>query len=118
MFNHVSLKVKEIAASASFYEAALAPLGIIKSSSSETSAGFGPPGKPGFFLSQGKPSGVVHIAFDAKTRAQVDAFHQAGLAAGGKDNGKAGLRPAYGPSYYGAFLYDPDGNNIEAVCLK
>jgi catechol 2,3-dioxygenase-like lactoylglutathione lyase family enzyme len=113
MFNHVSLKVKDIAASAAFYEAALEPLGIAKSSSSDTSAGFG-----NFFLNQGKPSGPLHIAFDAKTRAQVDAFYQAGLKAGGKDNGKSGLRPAYGPSYYGAFLYDPDGNNIEAVCLK
>jgi catechol 2,3-dioxygenase-like lactoylglutathione lyase family enzyme len=118
MFNHVSLKVKDIAASAAFYESAFAPLGIVKSSSGETSAGFGPPGAPGFFLNQGKPTGAVHIAFNAKTHAQVDAFYQAGLGAGGKDNGKAGLRPVYGPSYYGAFLYDPDGNNIEAVCLK
>jgi predicted lactoylglutathione lyase len=118
MFNHVSLKVKDISASAAFYEAALAPLGAIKSSSSETSAGFGPPGAPGFFLTQGQPAAAVHIAFNAKTRAEVDAFYQAGIGAGGKDNGKAGLRPAYGPSYYGAFLYDPDGNNIEAVCLK
>jgi catechol 2,3-dioxygenase-like lactoylglutathione lyase family enzyme len=118
MFNHVSLKVKDIAASAAFYEAAFAPLGIVKSSSGESSAGFGPPGSPGFFLNQGTPTGAVHIAFNAKTRAQVDAFYRAGLGAGGKDNGKSGLRPAYGPSYYGAFLYDPDGNNIEAVCLK
>ena len=118
MFNHVQLKVKDSKASAAFYEAALEPLGIVKSSSSESSAGFGPPGSPGFFLSQGQPSVGVHIAFNAQTRAQVDAFYKAGLAAGGKDNGKAGLRPVYGPSYYGAFLYDPDGNNIEAVCLK
>jgi catechol 2,3-dioxygenase-like lactoylglutathione lyase family enzyme len=118
MFNHVSLKVKAIAASAAFYEAALEPLGIVKSSGSETSAGFGPPGAPGFFLNQGQPAAAVHIAFNAQTRAQVDAFHKAGIGAGGKDNGKAGLRPVYGPSYYGAFLYDPDGNNIEAVCLK
>ena len=116
MYDHVGLKVKDIAASVRFYEAALKPLGFVKASGDETSAGFGPKDAPALWLNQGA-GGPAHVAFTATDRAAVDRFHAAGMAAGGKDNGKPGARD-YGPNYYAAFLVDPDGNNIEAVCLK
>ena len=79
--------------------------------------GLGRGGKPQLWLSQGEPPvSPLHIAFAARNRAEVDAFHAAALAAGGKDNGAPGLRPHYHPNYYGAFAIDPDGHNIEAVC--
>jgi catechol 2,3-dioxygenase-like lactoylglutathione lyase family enzyme len=77
------------------------------------------PGEKIFWIADGdKVGGGIHVAFTADTRAQVDAFHAAGLRAGGRDNGKPGPRPNYGPNYYAAFVYDPDGANIEAVCYK
>jgi catechol 2,3-dioxygenase-like lactoylglutathione lyase family enzyme len=80
-------------------------------------AGFGRDGKPSFWLGTGAhPSGPAHIAFAAATRAEVDAFYKAAIAAGARDNGPPGIREHYHPSYYGAFVLDPDGNNIEAVC--
>jgi len=80
-------------------------------------AGFGDGGKPDFWIGgEGKLEKPVHVAILAKDRASVDAFHRAALAAGGKDNGKPGLRPHYHPNYYAAFALDPDGHNIEAVC--
>lgn len=79
--------------------------------------GFGPPGAPGLWLHEGAATGGVHLAFRATSRAAVDAFHAAGLRLGGRDNGGPGPRPDYGPDYYAAFLIDPDGNNVEAVCL-
>ncbi len=83
---------------------------------SVSAAGFGRWGKPDFWISQGEPGQAFHIAFAADDRTTVDAFHEAAIAAGGRDNGGPGLRPEYHPSYYGAFVFDPDGNNIEAVC--
>jgi catechol 2,3-dioxygenase-like lactoylglutathione lyase family enzyme len=118
MFDHIGLKVKDIAASVRFFAAALEPLGFVPGPIDETSASFGPPGAPAFWLSQGKSLSGVHIAFSSGGRAAVEAFHAKGLAAGGQDNGPPGLRPDYGPTYFAAFLIDPDGNNVEAVCHK
>lgn len=122
--DHTSLSVSDFSAAKAFYTAALAPLGIgvvMEFPASVTGnvdvAGLGPEGRPFFWLANaGKTTPRVHLAFRAETRAQVDAFHKAALAAGGTDNGAPGLRPMYHPSYYGAFVLDPDGNNIEAVC--
>ena len=118
MFDHIGLKVKDLKAAAAFYEKTLAPLGVGKTSESAESAGFGEPGAEGLWLLNGKASGPVHLAFAAKSRKDVDAFHAAGLKAGAKDNGAPGLRADYSAHYYAAFLLDLDGNNIEAVCLK
>lgn len=117
MYDHIGLKVKALDKAARFYEAALAPLGLTLLYSDETWRGFGRKA-PGLFLSQGAAGQGVHIAFSATSRTAVDRFHEAGLEAGGHDNGKPGIRADYGPSYYAAFLIDPDGNNVEAVCLK
>jgi len=114
MYDHIGLKVKDIDASIRFYEAALAPLGFVRDGS-----GFGPKGAPALWLYDGGgKSAGTHVAFAAKDRAAVDRFHEAGVKAGGKDNGAPGLRADYSPSYYAAFLVDPDGNNVEAVCLN
>ena len=118
MYDHVGLRVKCVEASTRFYGAALEPLGFACSSSDEASAGFGPKDAPALWLVKGRAGGGAHVAFAAKDRKAVDRFYAAGLAAGGKDNGEPGLRNDYGPTYYAAFLVDPDGNNIEAVCLK
>jgi len=116
MFDHVGLRVKQVAASARFYRAALAPLGQVPD---ESGAGFGPPGAPALWLHEHAGGGSgVHVAFRAEDRAAVDRFHADGLKAGGRDNGAPGLRKDYSPHYYAAFLIDPDGNNVEAVCLK
>ncbi|HKE49417.1 MAG TPA: VOC family protein [Rhodanobacteraceae bacterium] len=113
MYDHIGLKVKDIDASARFYEAALAPLGFVRDGS-----GFGPKGAPRLWLYEGGGKGAgTHVAFTAKDRGTVDRFHKAGLGAGGKDNGAPGLRTDYSPTYYAAFLTDPDGNNVEAVCM-
>jgi catechol 2,3-dioxygenase-like lactoylglutathione lyase family enzyme len=119
MYDHIGLRVKDLDASTRFYEAVLAPLGHVLVSRDETGAGLGANGAPALWLalaSQEKNTGT-HIAFRAKDRASVDGFYAAGLKAGGKDNGGPGPRPDYGPTYYAAFLIDPDGNNVEAVCL-
>ena len=119
MFDHVGLKVNDVEASVRFYTAALAPLSYVLCSGDASGAGFGPPGEPALWLAKhAKAPGGSHVAFRAKDRAAVDRFHAAGLAAGGKDNGVPGPRPDYGPKYYAAFLIDPDGNNVEAVCLR
>jgi len=82
-------------------------------------AGFGVDGRPFFWIGNGKrPVGALHVAFTAASRSQVDAFYQAALRAGGRDNGGPGLRPHYHPNHYAAFILDPDGNNIEAVCRR
>ena len=119
MYDHIGIHVRDLSKSIAFYTAALAPLGHVLASSDDTSAGFGPPGAPALWLyvSKTKATGI-HIAFDAGKRALVDKFHAAGLSAGGKDNGAPGVRADYSASYYAAFLTDPDGNNVEAVCLK
>jgi len=115
--DHVSLHVSDLARSRAFYTAALAPLGIAVLMEGGGFCGFGKPGKPQFWLGAGDAaSGPLHVAFTAENRAQVREFYNAALAAGGKDNGAPGLRPHYHPNYYGAFVFDPDGNNAEAVC--
>ena len=127
MIDHIGMPVSDIARATDFYLKALAPLGIgmimevpadLTPADTGAAVGFGADGKPFFWIGEGPASGgsYVHVAFDAQTRAAVDAFYQAALAAGGKDNGKPGLRPHYHANYYGAFVLDPDGNNIEAVC--
>jgi catechol 2,3-dioxygenase-like lactoylglutathione lyase family enzyme len=119
MFDHVGLKVKDIAASVRFYKAALGALGHVVASQDENSAGIGPEGAPALwlYLDKAKSPGT-HVAFVAKDRKAVDKFYAAGIDAGGKDNGKPGVRADYAPTYYAAFLIDPDGNNVEAVCMK
>jgi catechol 2,3-dioxygenase-like lactoylglutathione lyase family enzyme len=121
MIDHVSLHVSDYAKSKSFFEHALAPLGYsVIMEFGGAVAGLGAGGKPDFWIAQGGAEGgagkPTHVAFASSNRAMVDAFYDAALAAGGRDNGAPGLRPQYHPNYYGAFVFDPDGNNIEAVC--
>jgi catechol 2,3-dioxygenase-like lactoylglutathione lyase family enzyme len=124
MLDHIGFTVADMPTSKAFYAAALAPLGLsilMEVLKEETGgyegAGFGSAGKPFFWIGTGdKAKGGVHVAFNAASRAEVDAFYAAAIAAGGRDNGKPGPRPHYHPNYYGAFVFDPDGNNIEAVC--
>jgi catechol 2,3-dioxygenase-like lactoylglutathione lyase family enzyme len=119
MFDHLGLPVANLEVSLRFYEAALAPLGHVVGARDETSAGLGPKSAPALWLYASKtPGGRTHVAFAAADRAAVERFHAAGLGAGGRDNGAPGLRADYGPKYYAAFLLDPDGNNVEAVCLR
>ncbi len=120
MFDHVALSVGDYEASRAFYEAALAPLGhgVVMQSDNEGGkvTGFGD-GQTDFWLGDGGPlTGRFHVAFRAPDRAAVDAFYAAAMAAGGLDNGPPGLRAHYHPHYYAAFVLDPDGNNVEAVC--
>jgi catechol 2,3-dioxygenase-like lactoylglutathione lyase family enzyme len=117
MIDHTSVSVADVAKSKAFYRTALAPLGYELVMEWETFAGFGVAGKPDFWIGEGPPNvPAIHIAFRAETRAQVDAFYQSAVASGGRDNGPPGLRAQYHPNYYGAFVLDPDGHNIEAVC--
>ena len=119
MYDHIGLKVKDVEASVRFYRAALAPLGHVLASHDDGGAGFGPAGAPALWLYRANDASPgAHVAFNAPDRAAVDRFHAAGLKAGGRDHGRPGLRADYGPSYYAAFLLDPDGNNVEAVCLR
>ena len=115
MLDHVSLKVADHAAAQAFYDQALAPLGLTRLFSMDDSSGYGE-GRPFFWIGQGDKAGYCHVAFTAADRAGVDAFYAAALAAGGRDNGPPGLREHYHPTYYGAFVLDPDGHNVEAVC--
>ena len=118
MYDHLTLRVKDIARSRKFYESALKPLGITMKSSDDEGAGFGND-EIDFWIVAGTPvSHAVHIAFRSESRDTVKAFYTAAMEAGGKDNGGPGLRSAYSATYYAAFVYDPDGNNIEAVCHK
>jgi catechol 2,3-dioxygenase-like lactoylglutathione lyase family enzyme len=118
MIDHVGFNVSDIAASKRFYEAALRPLGYSIALEWEEHVGFGTgEGGPDFWISlRGEPTATAHLALVAPDRAAVDAFHEAAVAAGGKDNGPPGLRPHYHEHYYGAYVTDPDGNNVEAVC--
>ena len=116
MIDHVVLGVADVAASRVFYEQALAPLDVRVVLDLPGYVGFGDAGRPWFFVASRTPTRHVHVAFTAGTRALVDAFHAAAVAAGGRDNGAPGPRPRYHEHYYGAFVYDPDGNNVEAVC--
>jgi catechol 2,3-dioxygenase-like lactoylglutathione lyase family enzyme len=118
MLDHVTIGVSDIERSRSFYDLALRPLGITRLyAEGETASGYGLAPKAFFWISwRGLPQTGAHIAFTAQDRALVDRFHAEAIAAGGKDNGAPGIRPNYHPSYYGAFVLDPDGHNIEAVC--
>ena len=125
MIDHAGFAVADAERSRAFYEAALKPLGISplmtipaqENGSGGTAHGFGRGDDPFFWIGDNERVGEgTHIAFRAATRTQVDAFHQAALAAGGRDHGGPGLRPRYGPTYYAAFVLDPDGINVEAVC--
>ena len=121
MFDHVGLNVRDYAASRTFYEQALAPLGyrVVMAFDEWKAAGFGTEEKPEFWISQREPYGTgSHVAFAASDRETVDAFHAAALAAGGCDHGEPGVRAQYHPTYYGAFVLDADGNNVEAVCHR
>ena len=119
MIDHTGLTVTDLQKSRQFYERTLAPLGYaaIMEIPGGHGVGFGEPPKPDFWIIRGEPNEPrIHVAFRAKSRADVDEFYRAALAAGGRDNGPPGLRPHYHPNYYGAFVLDPDGHNIEAVC--
>jgi catechol 2,3-dioxygenase-like lactoylglutathione lyase family enzyme len=125
MIDHVGFPVSDYERSKAFYGKALAPLGYTlimeiaadRTESGSPAAGFGKDGKPDFWIGgEGGLKGIVHVAIAADDRRAVDAFYGAALAAGGKDNGGPGLRPQYHSSYYGAFVLDPDGHNVEAVC--
>lgn len=116
MLDHVGYAVRDFARSRAFYVAALAPLGIGIVMEGTDWAMMGRDGQPQFWFGiAGRPVNYLHLAFRARSRAEVEAFHAAALAAGGTDNGAPGLRPHYSPDYYGAFVLDPDGLNIEAV---
>ena len=120
MFDHVGLTVSNLDRSRAFYAAALAPLGVTELMRFEGAAGFGGD-RPQLWIVEGdvaQPSPRTHVAFAAVTRLEVDAFHRAAMEAGGVDNGAPGLRPHYHPDYYGAFVLDPDGHNVEAVCHR
>jgi catechol 2,3-dioxygenase-like lactoylglutathione lyase family enzyme len=124
MLDHVSLGVADLAKSRSFYDAALKPLGCRRVYDMDILSGYGATeDKPSFWIAGPDavgqtvmPSSGSHIAFAASSRVAVDAFYKAALGAGGRDNGKPGLRPEYHPDYYGAFVLDPDGHHVEAVC--
>ncbi len=118
MLDHMELLVSDLARSKEFYLKALAPLGFKIIYELDVAIGFGDESFPSFWIHIGKPGNPPHFAFGAKDRAAVDAFYRAAIAAGGKDNGAPGFRTHYAPTYYAAFIYDPDGNNIEAVCRK
>ena len=126
MLDHIGFAVSDLRKSKAFYTAALRPLGVellVELTAEQTGAGghagFGMAPKPYFWIGDhGSPCRGVHVAFVAATRAQVVEFYEAALRAGGKDNGRPGVRPHYHENYSGAFVFDPDGNNIEAVCHK
>lgn len=117
IIDHLGFVVADVATSKAFYTQCLAPLDIELVMEIEGWVGFGKNQKPEFwFGAQGEAHKQMHIAFAAESRAQVDQFYEAAINAGAKDNGKPGLREMYHPNYYGAFVIDPDGHNIEAVC--
>lgn len=119
IIDHIGVPVSDFQKSKAFYTRALAPLGIASVMEMESWAGFGKDGKPEFwFGTEASAPRPIHIAFTANSREAVRQFYQAALAAGGRDNGAPGLREHYHPNYYGAFVFDPDGHNIEAVCHK
>ncbi|MET0309057.1 MAG: VOC family protein [Sphingomonas sp.] len=127
MIDHVGFAVTNLDASRTFYEAALEPLGIAilmtvtpeQTEAGGTAIGFGKGESPFFWIGDNEAVGEgTHIAFTADTRAQVDAFYRGAMEAGGRDNGAPGIREHYHPDYYAAFVFDPDGMNIEAVCHK
>jgi catechol 2,3-dioxygenase-like lactoylglutathione lyase family enzyme len=132
MLDHISIRVADYERSKKFYEAALAPLGYSLAMETAAGTGFGREFIPDFWIKQGETVSIgvevplesgcggpaVHVAFASDNRSTVDAFHRAALAAGARDNGGPQLRPNFHPNYYGAFVLDPDGYNIEAVCHR
>jgi catechol 2,3-dioxygenase-like lactoylglutathione lyase family enzyme len=127
IIDHFGLGVSDYERAKAFYTEALAPLGIVLvmevrpdvNPSKVWACGFGKNGKPEFWIgSDGKTTPPTHVAFAVESRAEVRAFHEAALRAGARDNGAPGLRPQYHPNYYGAFVFDLDGHNIEAVCHR
>jgi catechol 2,3-dioxygenase-like lactoylglutathione lyase family enzyme len=122
MINHISIGVSDIVQAKRFYDAALAPLGYTCVSQAEGSLGYGRDGAIALWIGAAErpvpddPASGLHVCFDAPTRKSVDKFHAAALKAGGRDNGRPGLRTDYGPDYYAAFVVDPDGYRMEAYC--
>ena len=118
MYDHIGLKVKSLDASVRFYTAALAPLGFVLCSRDDERRGLRPQGRAGALAlsAQGAANAGAHVAFRAPDHGAIKKFHSEGMKAGGRDNGGAGPRADYSPTYYAAFLIDPDGNNVEAVC--
>ena len=122
MIGHLSFGVYDLDRAVAFYDAVLAPVGMVRVWADDTAAGYGPPGGNDKLALKRQTQPVVppgpgfHLAFNAATRDAVDRFHAAALAQGGRDAGPPGLRPHYGPSYYAAFVLDPDGHKLEAVC--
>jgi catechol 2,3-dioxygenase-like lactoylglutathione lyase family enzyme len=117
MLDHIGLSVIDFGRARAFYDEALAPLGISRMVGGDSFAGYGSGGRPYFWIGGGpNKTGALHVAFTSQERKTVDAFYATALAAGGRDNGAPGIRAHYHPDYYGAFVLDPDGNNIEAVC--
>jgi catechol 2,3-dioxygenase-like lactoylglutathione lyase family enzyme len=118
VIDHLGIGVRDYEESRAFYEKALGPLGLALVAEVEAdnrAAGFGRDGRDDFWIHEGRPLGRMHLAFEAQSHEQVDAFHAAALEAGGRDNGSPGLRPEYSATYYAAYILDPNGNNIEAV---
>lgn len=117
IFDHIVLIVTDTQKSKQFYAKALAPLGIALIKEEDGCVGFGTNGKPSFWICKdGEVQKPMHIAFIAPDHKSINEFYAAAVLAGGRDNGKPGLREHYRPNYYGAFVLDPDGHNIEAVC--
>jgi catechol 2,3-dioxygenase-like lactoylglutathione lyase family enzyme len=117
VIDHAGVAVDDLGASKAFYASALAPIGYALLLEVSDAAGFGVPPKPDFWIGASTSNvSPIHVAFRVASRSLVDAFYRAAIAAGGRDNGAPGLRPHYHPNYYGAFVLDPDGHNIEAVC--
>ena len=118
VIDHIGVGVRDFDESLDFYTRALAPLGlelVALDESDNRSAGFGIRGRDDFWIHEGRPVGRAHVAFEGDSREAVDDFHAAAVAAGGRDNGAPGVRPAYSETYYAAYILDPNGNNIEAV---
>ena len=118
MLDHIGLRTTRLKEMFAFYEAVLAPLGSSKQMDVGVAAGFGKDGELPFWIGEGPGASSVHLAIAAASRAEVDAFYEVALANGAKDNGPPGLRAEYHENYYAAFVLDPDGNNLEAVCQK
>lgn len=117
MLDHTGFEVSDVQKSKAFFLAALKPLGYELYMEWEQWVGLAVKGKPDLWIKNGvKMSPPLHLAFRAENREQVDAFYQAAIQAGGRDNGEPGVREHFHPNYYGAFVFDLDGNNIEAVC--
>src|SRR5580765_4410290 len=119
IIDHIGVGVRDFEQSLDFYTRALAPLGFERVAyvdEDNRSAGFGVRGRDDFWIHEGRPTGRMHVAFDAETRDAVDAFHAAALEAGARDNGAPGLRTEYSDTYYAAYVVDLNGNNLEAVC--